>query len=129
MKNTRKCTLSTFWLGYKDWLKERLGKKMPEVMEEIRQEHGRNFPLRLTAYLILAVFLLIALAAVIGTVAKGSLKMGATSEHLMTFSVWVTVILVCSAVGIWFGITCFKVQRFCHEMCERGHRILEAQPA
>lgn len=125
MQTHRPCTFRTFWLGYRSWLTERAQKTWPEVAAEVNKEHGRAWPIRLAWLLISLVFFMIVIVALLPDVARHSAAAGLTSNGLMQAVGTATYLLLFGLLGLWLVRRYQRLRHFCHQMCERGYRILE----
>ena len=125
MQTNRPCTFQTFWLGYRSWLTERASKTWPEVASEVAREHGRAWPVRLAWLLISLVFFMIVIVALLPGLTRQSAAAGLTSNGLMQAAGAATHLLLFGLLGLWLVRRTVRFRRFCHDMCERGYRILE----
>lgn len=121
-KHSPDCSFKTFWLGFTDWWAEQC------LSPEQRSTHRQTLPQasKKLQWILLAALVLgaPALAAVLAPLAADTLSVAGT--HVVARSAEVLAI----AIGLLFVVglplwAALKIRRFCRDMCERGHDILD----
>jgi hypothetical protein len=100
-----------------------------EAWDEVREEHGRHFPLKVVGFVLGAILLLVLLAVSTPALVTGSIAAGATTDHVRIVSQWGTVLVLAAVAGCFVVSKALRIRRFCLEMCERGRAIEAARAA
>lgn len=97
-----------------------------EVWDETQREHGPvGRKLFLFPLVIIVALLLFALSG--QSLVHHTVAAGASSRHVAMASEWGTIFVMGALAGYFVVSRALKIQRFCREMCERGHLIEAAR--